>query len=327
MKILHGTIEIAGQMGIMCKEFKKRGHIASGYNTFHSYLGYEDHIINVSAYEIQSIAHHIMNFYDVFHFHYNSSLHVDRSDLETLIHKNKKVLMHHWGNDVRFHDIAKAKNPFVNTEDSPPNDMITFRLKLNAAYIEHAIVQDYEVYEYVSPYYKHVHVVPIAIDLDKFTPENAAVNNKKPLIVHAPTQPKFKGTNQIEEVIRQLKHNYDFDYMRIEKMNHHKAREFYQKADIIIDQILCGSYGLLAVEGMALGKPIVGYIREDLVNKFPPELPIANANPNTLYEKLQCLLENKDFRTELGLKGSQYAKEVHDKEVVASQLLGIYKQI
>jgi hypothetical protein len=90
VKIFHGIIEIAGQMGILSGELKRRGHIAVGYNTFHSYLGYRDHLINTNVIEIENTYHHLINFFDLFHFHYASSMIPDFSDLALIKDKGKK---------------------------------------------------------------------------------------------------------------------------------------------------------------------------------------------------------------------------------------------
>ena len=69
------------------------------------------------------------------------------------------------------------------------------------------------------------------------------------------------------------------------KLSNKEARKRYETADILIDQLLAGWYGGLAVELMALGKPVICYIREDDLKYIPKEmrdeLPIINAN--TLY--------------------------------------------
>lgn len=327
MNIFHGTVEIAGQMGILCGELKKRGHRAVGYNVFHSYLGYKDHLINTTAKEIQNNCNHLINFFDLFHFHYASSMLPDYEDLERIKHKGKKMIMHHWGNDVRFHDKARIHNPYVYTGDSPANEVIHDKLSKISQYVDEAIVQDYEVYTYVEPYYKKVHVAPIAIDLSAFTPSVPKLDAKKPLILHAPTNPAFKGTDPIETAVRSLQKKYYFDYRRIERMNHEQAILLYRDADLIVDQILCGSYGLFSVEAMALGKPVIAYIRDDLVEKFPPELPIFIANPDDITEKIQWMLENPRFRIELGLKGRKYVEQYHAKEIVVNQLEQIYANL
>ncbi|MBS4172213.1 glycosyltransferase family 4 protein [Bacillus sp. FJAT-49736] len=327
MKIFHGTVEIAGQMGILSSALNKKGHYSIGYNTFHSYLGYEDCLINTDQPGLEESFEEICDTFDLFHFHYGSSIFRDLSDLPELKRLGKKMVMHHWGNDVRFHDKARNHNPFVYTGDSPPNEVIHEKLKTITTFIKEAIVQDYEVYDYVKDYYEKVHVVPIAIDLVHFHPHFPAFDKKRPLLLHAPTNRDFKGTQHVEKAIEVLKEEFDFEFVMIEKMNHEEAIKLYREADIIVDQFLCGSYGLLSVEAMALGKPVLTYIRPDLINTFPEDLPIVNTNPDTLYDNIKLLLHHPELRIELGKKGRKYVENVHSHDVVVEKLLNIYSQL
>ena len=327
MKVFHGIIEIAGQMGILCGALKKRGVIASAYNTFHSYLGYKEHLINTNVYELRKTAKHILNFYDLFHYHYANSIEEEYKDLQRIKKMGKKAVMHHWGNDVRFHDMARINNPYVYTGDSPPNEEIHRRLKGISKNVTDAIVQDYEVLPYVEKYYERVHILPLAIDLSKFTPSFPDTTKKKPLILHAPTNPDFKGTVYVEKAIEELKLTHSFDYRRIEKMSNVEVVKLYKEADIIVDQIRCGSYGLLSVESMALGKPVIGYIRPDLVDKFPTSLPVVNGNPDDVKEKIKMLIEDPNERNQRGVAGRSYVESIHDRDVVLKKLLTVYSQL
>ncbi|MCM2675033.1 glycosyltransferase family protein [Alkalicoccobacillus plakortidis] len=326
MKILQGITEIAGQMGIMAGEFKQLGHEVNSYNTFQSYLGYEDHLQYMEKHQIANKSDELIDHHDLFHFHYAQSLKEDYSDLQRLKGSGKKAVMHHWGNDVRFHEMAKERNPFAYTGDSPANVIMDYRLKQISSVIEDAIVQDYEVYEYVKDYYKRVHVVPIAIDLSKIQKVETKPKNI-PLLVHAPTNPYFKGTVHVERAIKKLKETHHFRYKRIEHMNHEKAVELYKEADIILDQILCGSYGLLSVESMSLGKPVVTFVRDDLLSKFSEIPPVVNANPDTIYEKIKLLVESPQKWGEIGQQGREYVEKYHDSKVVSKQILDIYQSL
>lgn len=327
MKILHGVIEIAGQMGILCGALRRKGHLSTGYNFFHSYLGYKDHLVNTTADRLQVMSNFLIHYFQLFHFHYASSLLPNFADLPKIQSMGKKMIMHHWGNDVRFHEQARLHNPYVYTGDSPPNEVMQKKLVKISTHISESIVQDYEVLSYVAPYYKKVHVLPIAINEKKFPASFPSIEKKKPLILHAPTNPSFKGTVHIENAIHQLQGKYDFDYVRIEKMSNEKAIEMYRKADIIVDQILCGSYGLLCVEAMTLGKPVVAYLRKDLIPLFPEKPPIVNANPDTVYQQVKMLLDHPELRVERGVQGREYALKYHASDRVVDKLLSIYKQI
>lgn len=327
MKVFHGIIEIAGQMGILCGSLKKRGIIASAYNTFHSYLGYKEHLINTNLIELKRTAKHIINFYDLFHYHYAKTIDEGFQDIRRIKQLGKRAVMHHWGNDVRFHDLARINNPYVYTGDSPPNEKIHQRLWGISKYIKDAIVQDYEVLPYVEKYYERVHILPLAIDLRRFTPSYPDKTKKRPLILHAPTNPDFKGTAYVEKAIEELKATHSFDYRRIEKMSNEEVVKLYREADIIVDQIRCGSYGLLSVESMALGKPVIGFIRPDLIGRFPASLPIVNGNPDNVKEKIKLLIEDPAERNRLGIKGRNYVETIHHRDVVTNKLMGIYSQL
>ncbi len=110
-------------------------------------------------------------------------------------------------------------------------------------------------------------------------------------------------------------------------MSHREAVELYKKADIVIDQILCGAYGNLSVEAMALGKPVICFIRPDLLQSFPSTLPVQSANPDTLYAVLRDLVLDGTKRAELGKQGRLYVEEHHDAAKVAQQLKAIYKSL
>lgn len=324
MKVLHMPIEIAGQIGTLCGALRKAGHLASGYNFFSTYLGYKDYLMNTDMFEMSGMFEGASKFFDLFHYHYGLSIFPRFRDIEMLHELNKPMIMHHWGSDVRFASIAKRNNQYVNTEDAPPEEKIDQDLRKLSQHITDAIVQDYEVLPYVEPYYQRVHVIPIAINMKRFKPVYPQLDNKSPLIIHAPTNKEFKGTDYIEKAIEQLQQERSLQYVRVEKMSHAQAVKLYKQADIIIDQILCGSYGLLSVEAMAYGKPVIAYLREDLATRGESP-PIHNANPDTIYDVLKQLVDNPELRLTSGAAGRAYAEKYHDSDVVVGQLLDVYQ--
>ncbi|CAM3644712.1 glycosyltransferase [Marinicrinis lubricantis] len=327
MKIVHLPIELAGQIGALCGAAKHYGHEAFGYNYFHTVLGYKENVMIADGFEILNVMDQAIPYFDLFHFHYSSTSMWDYQDLELIRNQGKKALMHHWGNDVRMPSIAKRNNPYVNTGDSPPEDQIREKLSKIGAYISTAIVQDYEVLPYVQPYYKKVHVLPVIVDTTKFLPQYPDPGEKNPLVIHAPTNPEFKGTPVIEKVIAQLQKEIPFRYQRIEQMSNQQAIQMYRTADVVIDQMLTGSYGLLCTESMALGKPVVTYVRDDLMGMYSVKPPISNANPDTLYVVLKNLLTQGEMRRQIGIEARKFAESYHDMKVVGRQLISIYEDV
>ncbi|MFD2614862.1 glycosyltransferase family 4 protein [Paenibacillus gansuensis] len=269
--------------------------------------------------------------YDVFHFHFGKTFFSDNRDLAILKELGKKVIMQHRGSDVRMLSIAKkSNNPYVRIKRgrSRREASILTKLQLLSSYIHHAVVADYELYPYVSDHYKHVHVIRQFIDSSRFQPVYPEISKRKPFIVHAPTNLEVKGTDYVMEAIERLRRQgHAFDFMLIEDMPYEEALKFYKKADILIDQLLIGSFGILSLEGMALGKPVLCYIRDDLLDKYPAHLPIVNANPETVFKKLKYLLNNPQIRFQLGVRGREYVVKQYNHIRVALQLAEIYKGI
>ena len=90
-----------------------------------------------------------------------------------------------------------------------------------------------------------------------------------------------------------------------------------------IGQIIYGWYGTISAEAMAMGTPVVCYIREDL-EEFGKDLPIFRANKINLVKNLESLIQNLKLRKELSLKGRKYVSKVHDAPQIAKQILNIY---
>lgn len=333
LKVLHGTIEIANQMHTMTEGLNKLGIDAKALNYYPNYLGYKvDYTLNLNSFkdmneankETKNMAAKLISENDVFHFHFGTSLTLDYSDLKLLKELGKKVIMQYWGSDVRMYSKAIKLNPYIKVKNMN-EDEIKRRLELISMYIPDCLV-DYELAEYVKDYHSNVHYTRVAIDLKKYRliKENC---NDKMLIVHAPTSPEIKGTSYILKAVEELKEKYDFEFTLVQGMPHEQATKIYEKADLIIDQILCGGYGVFAIESMAMGKPVICWIDDFMKEKYPKELPIISANPDNIKEKIEYAIKNKDMLKEVGIKGRRYVEKYHNMNIVSENMLQIYKSL
>ena len=59
----------------------------------------------------------------------------------------------------------------------------------------------------------------------------------------------------------------DADLELVEGLHHDEAFERYRAADIVVDQLNAGWYGLFAIEAMALGKPVVTFLHDEAVRR------------------------------------------------------------
>lgn len=334
MNVLHGTIDIANQMGTITQGLHKIGVNAKTLNYYPNYIGNDaDYTLNINSYkdfneanlETKGLALKMIIENDIFHFHFATSLTLDYWDLHILRDMEKKVFMHHWGSDVRRLSLAKEINPYAEVKNLD-EDGIKRRLEFLSKHIDDCIVADQELYCYVKDFYKNVILIPQAINLDKYTITNSdSEKNHKFLIVHAPTHRKGKGTDFIVKAIEQLKDKYDFQFILVENHAHEEAKRIYEKADLIIDQVLYGSHGLLALEGMAMSKPVICYISDFMKAHYPKELPLISAGPYEIEEKLEYILNNKDMLGAIGIEGRKYVEKYHDHLMISKRVLELYK--
>lgn len=175
--------------------------------------------------------------------------------------------------------------------------------------------------------------VPYAnLDLSDWVPVQNPPN-LRPVVVHAPSHRGAKGTAFILDAVARLeKEGVAFDFVLVENLSNAEARKVYEKADLVIDQLLAGWYGGIAVEAMALGKPVVCYLRETdfvfLPDEMKSEIPIANANPYTIYNVLRELLTSDSSELALrGAKSRMYVERWHDSLRIAEQLKSDYYRV
>ena len=237
------------------------------------------------------------------------------------------MLISFGGGDARIVELARARNPYFYREPDPArDDGIRAYLKSVARYVRFAAT-DCEMAEYVAPYFEKVFVFRQPVDLKRFDfkPPNTS---RPPVFLHVPTETKVKGTEEIEAAFEQLRaEGHQFEFRKLRQL---KQSEFYRElsaCDVYVDELRCGSHGVTAVEAMAAGKPTVTYIRPDLIEKYPAEMPLVNANPDTITSVLRGLIEDPQRRASLAYKSRQYVEKYHDSLVVARDMMDIYRQV
>src|SRR5207248_2192526 len=101
--------------------------------------------------------------------------------------------------------------------------------------------------------------------------------------------------------------------------------------DVVIDQLRIGWYGMLAIESMALAKPVVVHLDEQAAGEteeaFGLELPLVRANEQSLEDVLAGLVEVRKSLPELGRRSREYVEHVHAHTKVARQVLDIYERV
>ncbi len=333
MNVLHGMIEVSGQgintvNGLRANNVESKMAVWRKDSFAHNAdidlkFGWEKWKYPVNFIKMAAFAVKSCNIYDVFHFHSGYSLLPRNLDLPLLKKSGKKIFCEFHGEDLRF-VFRTAPSGFVAdslSDRQKKQQRKTIRRLLK--YTDGVILHDIELEKYLpDDYDKQIYIVPLRVETGSI-PYVPRTDNSIPVIVHAPSNRKFKGTEKILTALKNVKHEYRL--IMVEGMDHKEALEIYKRADIIIDQISVGTYGVFAIEAMAMGKPVITYIDEEMKNSFPKELPIISADFDSLAEEVDLLLSCREKRLEKGASGRKYVEKYHDNVRVTEKLIDIYQ--
>src|SRR3954469_695999 len=238
---------------------------------------------------------------DVFHFYFGVTL-VPKSLQFPILHATgKKSVFHYLGSDIR------GKTPAE----------LAYGTRADAQ-----IVGSFDALRWVP----EAEMIPPGLDLTPFTPV-PPTDRERPLVVHAPSDRAKKGTQYVIDACAQLLVDLDI----VEGLPHEEARKRYAGADIVVDQLNAGWHGVFALEAMALGKPVVAYLKPDVVEKaeraFGTKVPIVSATKEPLVDAPRPLVESPARRREVGAGSRAYVERVHDIDRVADRLLDVYRSL
>ena len=238
---------------------------------------------------------------DVFHFYFGLTLVPRRLQFPILRATGRKAVFHFVGSDIR------GKTP----------EQLAYARKADAR-----VVGSYDAIRWVPD----AEVIPPGVDLKRYLPSPGR-GGDRPLVVHAPSRKASKGTEFVEAACAQLPVDLDV----VHGVTHDEAVERYRRADIVVDQLNAGWYGLFAIESMALGKPVVTFLHDEAVRRteeaFGVPVPIANATKETLVDVLRPLVDDASERRRRAEQSRAYVEAVHDDERIADRLLALYARL
>lgn len=238
---------------------------------------------------------------DLFHFYFGLTLVPQSVQFPILRALGKKSVMHYLGSDIR----GKTR------------EELAFGKKAGAE-----VVGSYDAVRWVP----EAEVIPPGIDVKAIEPV-PPTDRSRPVILHAPSSRLRKGTEHVLAACDGL----DADLDLVEGLHHAEAFERYREADIVVDQLNAGWYGLLAIECMALGKPVVTFLHEEAVRRteevFGVPVPIVRATTDDLRARLQPLVASAAERRRIGEASRVFAERVHDLDQVADRLLALYARL
>jgi glycosyltransferase involved in cell wall biosynthesis len=238
---------------------------------------------------------------DVFHFYFGLTLVPKRFQFPILKAARKKSVFHFVGSDIRGRS---------------PDELAYGRLA------DAQIIGSYDAARWIPD----AEVVPPGIDLSAIEPVTRRADGPV-RVAHAALSRRRKGTELVVAACEELELELDV----IENVRHDEVGPRLARADIVVDQLNSGWYGLFGIEAMAYGKPVVGYIHDDAATRtaaaFGVEVPIARTTKETLAADLRTLAVSDEERRSRGAAGRAYVERVHDADRMADRLIDIYSRL
>jgi glycosyltransferase involved in cell wall biosynthesis len=240
--------------------------------------------------------------YDVFHFYSSVTLVPAIAQFRILHALGKRGVYHYLGSDIR----GKTR------------EQLAYGLRADAE-----IVGSHDAIRWVP----HADVVLPGIEVSRIEPAVPDERRARPVILHAPSSRRRKGTEHVVAACEGL----DAELRIVEGLTHDEAFEQYRDADVVVDQLNAGWYGVFAIECLALGKPVVTFLHEEAVRRteeaYGVRVPLLPTTKETLRETLRPLVADGARRRAIGEASRAYAERLHDVDAIAGQLVGIYERV
>jgi hypothetical protein len=260
--------------------------------------------------------------YDVFHFNFGQTILSIRrfgrvvDELAWLRRRGKTILFTYQGSDVRPSDHCPCEKPECRELDRYRH----LGARRAVRFADRVFYQNPDLRQWLpgASFLPYAAVDPAAIR------PGPPPGREELVVAHAPTDRVIKGTQHVIEAVDALCHEgVPIRLDLVEGVTRDVALERLAAADLLVDQLMLGWYGTVAVEAMALGRPVLSYIREDEPedNPFGTELPIIRTTPATLVDDLRELSVDHGRLRELGVAGRAFVEEHHNPVSIARQAL------
>lgn len=202
----------------------------------------------------------------------------------------------------------------------------------------------------------HVHRIPLGVDLDAFCPGDTESKKQKlgvrpgnTVIALRATTSIYKGLKYALECLRKLdvkepitiltfnqKGLFEEFFGRYQIIDlgwlesNEEMIDAYQAADIFLMPSEGESFGMMAVEAMACGKPCVVFDGTALPETtFAPDygISVKKGDSDALAAALKELIENESKRRALGNKGRKLAIQHYSEKEYVDRLIAVYQDV
>jgi len=328
-RVLLAPFETAGVAGALRHGLRARGHQADLWVIAeHPFVSTHDRLLRgYRARAAAALAAPLR--YDVLHFQFGTTLAEFADAAWSRIARRPLVLMHYWGDDCRIRTggglVPLGAGAAWQREQRARERVLRRRLRLAGRLCAAALVSDLELAAHVRPYFRTVYVLPTPVVLPLRPGSPAApLDGEGPIAFHAPSQQLVKGTAAITAAMEAVAARRPLRPVMVTGVPRDAVLGELARSDIVVDQLNAATSGVLALEAMALGKPVLLQFRRELLAPFAQDTPLVGVTAETLEAELEALAADRARRERLGAAGRDFVARVHDAELVAEILEAVY---
>ncbi len=333
LRILHAPRNIAGQGSDIVAALRRLGHHAELWEDVPDVFGRpSDRVLALDRTDGRptwDALREVVEQFDIVHFHFGHTF-VPRHgvlppfwDLPLLRSLGLRVYFTFHGSDIRMGRIHGEINPWSGLfvgPSVPEDDRIEKSLQVIRTYADEMFVTSVNYLAFVPD----ATYLPRVIDLSDLPPLPPRARSV-PVLVHAPTRRGTKGTDLLLSILDQLRADgVDFELRLLEGVSHAEVMASLADADILLDNVVAGSYGIVSLEAMACSTVAVSSM-SDAVIAAHPDVPVVRITPDTAASVLGRLIPDVEDRRRLGGLGRAFVERVHDADRVAEQLVDRYR--
>ena len=119
-------------------------------------------------------------------------------------------------------------------------------------------------------------------------------------------------------------------YKFVPQLDSDQMQYYYNLSDVVIDQFNIGSIGMITMEAMRLGKPVLLSLDEKAFNDCYEKPPSSLINVNSsseIVKELEKLIDNPDLCQKIGNENKNWVEENWDADKLTSRYIKICESI
>ena len=209
----------------------------------------------------------------------------------------------------------------------------------NLKHCDKVLVSTPDILDIAREYRVDAEYLPNPVDPSIFYPKPLKQHNgKRKVLIASDSNWGVKGTDVAIKTLSRIKDEVDVNIIKygvdfdrtmalasslglrlnaLPKVSHDGVSEYYWDADVVIDQFKFGALGMVSLEAIACGRPVLTYVSSEYPEN--KDFPLKDLRDE---EKIAKII--KDLSPQFWKEEYAFVKRHHDPVAIASRVVSIY---